>query len=106
VLAHAVRQFTLGLARTGSRGSAGSGDFAPAFSTQLPQREGDGQARRARLLTEPALDQLLRAASEAGEEAIVNAPVAAETITGINGARVHALPHAVLAELMLNRSPS
>ena len=47
-------------------------------------------------LTDPLLD----ATVQATEEAIVNALVAAETMAGINGNTVHALPHDRLQELL------
>jgi L-aminopeptidase/D-esterase-like protein len=99
-LQRVARRTVLGLARTGSRGSTNSGDFALAFSTQRPGTVQEGRVRQALFLAEPALDPLFRAASDATEEAIVNALVAAETMTGINGNRVHALPHDALVELM------
>ena len=45
-------------------------------------------------------DALLYAAVQATEEAIVNALVAAETMTGINDNTVHALPHERLQEVL------
>ena len=45
-------------------------------------------------------DPLLYAAVQATEEAIVNALIAAETMTGINGNRVHAIPHRRLQRVL------
>ena len=46
------------------------------------------------------MNSLFYAAIEATEEAIVNALVAAETLTGKDGRTAHALPHAALADLL------
>jgi len=37
---------------------------------------------------------------QAVEEAVINAMVAAETMVGVNGNRVHALPHEELREVL------
>jgi len=71
-----------GLARTGSSGANGSGDYAIAFST----------ARNpAKLLTNDECSPLFVAVIEATEEAIYNSLLQAKTITG-NGHTVQALP--------------
>jgi len=51
-------------------------------------------------LVDPALDPLFEAAVEATEEAIANALVAAETMTGRDGITAHRLPHDRLREVM------
>ena len=48
---------------------------------------------RAEMLPNARINPLFYAAVQATEEAIVNAMVAAETMTGANGVRVYALPH-------------
>ena len=71
-----------GLARTGSSGSNGSGDFVIAFSTQrMPVK----------LLTNDEVSSLFLASIEATEEAIINSLLRATTTTG-NGHTVQALP--------------
>jgi D-aminopeptidase len=50
------------------------------------------------------LDALFHATAWAVEEAIVNALVAAETMTGLHGLRIHRLPHAPVQALMLRRA--
>lgn len=71
-----------GLARTGSTGSNGSGDYGIAFSTAInpPQR-----------LSNDDMSPLLQAVIEATEEAIYNSMFKAVTITG-NGRTIQALP--------------
>lgn len=71
----------MGLGRTGSAGSNGSGDYAIAFST----------SRKPDLLSNDAVSALFPAVIEATEEAIYNSLFRAETTTG-NGRAVEALP--------------
>jgi D-aminopeptidase len=71
-----------GLARTGSSGSNGSGDYAIAFSTVRAP---------ARLLTNDECSPLFVAVIEATEEAIYNSLLQATTSTG-SGHTVQALP--------------
>ena len=82
-----------GLARTGSSYSNGSGDFAIAFSTHPSWRSGftDTAARTRTQLPTDALSPLFQAALEATEEAVYNALLRAETMTG-NGVTLEALP--------------
>src|SRR5690242_6369644 len=84
----------LGMARTGSAASNGSGDYAVAFSTapQLRINSGDKSlTRRVELLTNDAMSPLFEAVIEATEEAIYNSMFRATTMTG-NGHTVQALP--------------
>jgi D-aminopeptidase len=71
-----------GLARTGSSGANGSGDFVISFSTQRAPTK---------LLTNDEASPLFLAVIEAIEEAIVNSLLQATTTTG-NGHTVQALP--------------
>ncbi|MGH3017354.1 MAG: P1 family peptidase [Gaiellaceae bacterium] len=82
----------LGVARTGGAGETSSGDFALAFAT--------GSTRKIEPMPSEAMNPLFYAAIEATEEAIVNALVAAETMSGLGGATAHALPHDLLAVVM------
>ncbi|HEY0170842.1 MAG TPA: P1 family peptidase [Pyrinomonadaceae bacterium] len=84
----------LGLARTGSPSTNGSGDYVIAFST-APQnrvRHGDTALRRVELLPNDAMSPLFLACVEATEEAVYNSLLRATTVTGRAGARVEALP--------------
>jgi D-aminopeptidase len=82
----------LGVGRTGGAGEWSSGDFAIAFST--------GPTGRVEPIPQDALNPLFYAAIEATEEAIVNALLAAETMTGRGGATVYALEPSLLAEVL------
>src|SRR5262249_1339688 len=101
-----AKRAALGLARTGGTAGNGSGDLIIAFSTANA-----GAARASRVTDVQALpngdmDALFRATLLATGEAIINALVAAETMTGQDNHRVIALPHDRLVEVMrkYNRS--
>jgi D-aminopeptidase len=84
----------LGMARSGSTASNGSGDYAIAFSTapQLRIHASDkSPTRRVELLTNDAMSPLFLAVTEATEEAIYNSMFRATTMSG-NGHTVEALP--------------
>jgi D-aminopeptidase len=84
----------VGMGRTGSSASNGSGDFAIAFSTATQVRIHMGDASRTRnteVLTNDAMSPLFEAAIEATEEAIYNSMLKATTVTG-NGHTTEAIP--------------
>ncbi|WP_103028605.1 P1 family peptidase [Salinibacter altiplanensis] len=86
-----ARRAMLGLARTGSYASNGSGDFVVAFSTQN-RRAGDAAPRPDSLLRNARMSPLFLATVEATEEAVYNALTAATTVTGRDGHTQEALP--------------
>jgi D-aminopeptidase len=97
-----AKRVSLGLARDGSYSGGGSGDIFIAFSTANP-RAGDSKGvRQLSMLPNDGLDPLFLATVQATEEAVVNAMVAAETMTGISGHKVIALPHDRLREVLRN----
>jgi D-aminopeptidase len=84
----------LGVARTGSSASNGSGDYAIAFSTAPQARihaNDKAPTRSVEVMTNDAMSPLFLAAIEATEEAVYNSMFKATTMTG-NGHRVEALP--------------
>jgi D-aminopeptidase len=92
----------LGMARTGSSASNGSGDYSIAFSTapQVRIRANDAAlTRRTEVLNTLAMSPLFEAAIEATEEAIYNSMLRATTTTG-NGHTVEALPIERVAEIL------
>jgi D-aminopeptidase len=101
-----ARRIPLGIARVGGLGSTSSGDIFLAFSTGnrgLPPTEAesaDGGTITVQGMVDRAIDPLFEATVEATEEAIVNALVAAETMTGRDGMVAHRLPHDRLVEVM------
>jgi L-aminopeptidase/D-esterase-like protein len=90
----------LGVGRMGGFGGNGSGDIFLAFSTSNPKAAGSGDVVRVEMLPNARMSPLFQATVEATEEAILNALLAAETMTGANGVRVFALPHDRLLEAM------
>jgi L-aminopeptidase/D-esterase-like protein len=82
-----ARRATIGIGRTGTSGHHESGDIFLAFSTASPQA---GAVRDAEL------SMFFTAAAQAVEEAILNALVGAETLTGFLGHAAQALPHDIV----------
>ena len=95
-----ARRASLGLARTGSVSGNGSGDIFIAFSTANPGAAKLGGLRRLEMMPNDGMDPLFEATVEATEEAIINALVAAQTMTGINDHKVEAIPHDRLREVL------
>jgi D-aminopeptidase len=95
-----TRRVTLALGRMGSISSNESGEIFIAFSTA---NAGAGLAEKATsvtMLPNESLDDFFEATVQATEEAIVNALIAAKTMTGIDGHTVNALPHDQLREIL------
>jgi D-aminopeptidase len=83
----------LGLARTGSPSTNGSGDYVLAFSVARENRIRAGAGpSRVTLLRNDAMSPLFLAVVEATEEAIYNSLLRATTVTGHDGNRAQALP--------------
>jgi L-aminopeptidase/D-esterase-like protein len=95
-----ARRAALGLARTGATSGNGSGDIFIAFSTANPGAASNPNVAQVSMLSNSRISALFSATVEATEEAIVNALVAAETMTGRDGRRIEALPHDRLKALM------
>jgi L-aminopeptidase/D-esterase-like protein len=99
-LARLARRVPLGIARVGGTGANGSGDIFIAFATANPGAARETGRAALEWLPNGELSPLFTATIEATEEAIVNAMVAAETMTGIDGNTVHRLPHDRLREIL------
>jgi D-aminopeptidase len=95
-----ARRAALGLARTGSVAGNGSGDIFVAFSTANPKAGGTQAVVSLQMLPNERMGALFEATVGATEEAIVNALVAARTLTGYRGTTVKALPHDRLREVL------
>jgi D-aminopeptidase len=89
-----ARRVTFGLARTGTSGSHFSGDLFLAFSTANPGafRPDAAALRKLDFIGWEYLDPFFEAVVQATEEAVVNALVANEEMTGRDGRRTPALP--------------
>jgi D-aminopeptidase len=96
-----ARRAGLGVARCGAVSGNGSGDIFIAFSTANAEAAKPSGLSQLTTLGNEDLDPLFEATVQATEEAIVNALVAAETMTGVDGHRVVALPHQRLRELLV-----
>jgi len=95
-----ARRVTLGLGRLGSVSGNGSGDIFIAFSTANPGAAAPDHMVDLKMLPNDKIEPVFAATVQATEEAIVNAMVAAETMTGIDNHKVIALPHDRLREVL------
>jgi L-aminopeptidase/D-esterase-like protein len=88
-----VKRVALGLGVVGGRGGNSSGDIFIAFSTANPEVSKNEGIVHLEMLPNDRISPLFEATAAATEEAIVNALVAAETMEGVNGNKVFAIPH-------------
>jgi D-aminopeptidase len=95
-----ARRVSLGLGRDGSYSGDGSGDIFIAFSTANPGAVGSKGLHQLTMLPNDSMDSMFLATVQATEEAVVNAMVAADTMTGIDNHTVIALPHDRLREVL------
>jgi D-aminopeptidase len=95
-----ARRASLGLARTGSVSGNGSGDIFIAFSTANPGAWKPKGVRHLEMVPNDQMGPLFTATVEATEEAIVNALVAAETMTGADDHSAVGIPHERLREVL------
>ncbi len=96
-----ARRASLGLARTGSVSGNGSGDLFLAFSTANRNAANpENPTRSVDTIPNDRLDAIFEATVQATEEAIVNALVANESMTGRDDHHVDALPHDRVRELL------
>ncbi|MCP3914645.1 MAG: P1 family peptidase [bacterium] len=92
-----AKRALLGLGRTGSVMSNGSGDYVIAFSTYPGNLiEPGAQTRTMTVLANGSMTPLFRAVVEATEESILNALVAARTTRGRDGHEARAIDHELL----------
>jgi L-aminopeptidase/D-esterase-like protein len=95
-----ARRAALGLGRNGSIASNGSGDIFIAFSTANPGAADENGPVSISMLPNEKMTPLFQATVQATEEAIVNAMVAAETMTGADNHKVIGLPHDQLRAIL------
>lgn len=111
LLSHQLKRIatrvSLGVGRTGGTGGNGSGDIFVAFSTANARAAVPRDTARVTMLSNEAISPLFAATIQATEEAILNAMLAADTMTGANNLRVHALPADRLVAILkkYGRSP-
>ena len=92
-LKRVATRVSLGVGRTGGMGQNSSGDIFVAFSTANPNSAPAKAVAPVQMLPNDKINPIFHATVQATEEAILNALLAAETMTGADGARVYALPH-------------
>lgn len=97
-----ARRAAMGLARLGSYSGNMSGDLIVSFSTATAEVNFAEQAKPSAIssLANAVIDPIFEATAQATEEAIVNALVAARTMTGINGTRFFGIPHDELRAIL------
>ncbi|MDH4057296.1 MAG: P1 family peptidase [Cyclobacteriaceae bacterium] len=99
-LKRVVKRVALGIGVMGGRGGNSSGDIFIAFSTANPEISSESEIAHLEMLPNEKINPIFNAATAATEEAIVNAMIAAETMEGINGNKVYAIPHDRLISVM------
>jgi D-aminopeptidase len=90
----------IGVGKMGGRGENGSGDIFITFSTANVTAFQRKDFTKVDVLPNDLINPLFEATVQAVEEAIVNAMVAAETMEGINGNKVYAMPHKPVVDLL------
>jgi D-aminopeptidase len=96
-----ARRVSLGLARTGTVSGNGSGDLFIAFSTANPNVANPDQVTHTvQTIPNDLMDPLFTGVVQATEEAVVNALVDNQAMTGRDNHNVEALPHDRLRELI------
>jgi L-aminopeptidase/D-esterase-like protein len=88
-----VTRASLAVGRMGGKGENSSGDIFIAFSTANARAAADTGVVQTAMLPNARINPLFYATVQATEEAILNAMLAAETMTGADDLRVYALPH-------------
>src|SRR5690348_15617064 len=78
-----ARRVSLGLGRNGSTSGNGSGDIFIAFSTANPNSEAADHVVNVQMLPNDLIEPVFAGTVQAVEEAIINAMIAADTMTGI-----------------------
>src|SRR5437660_6068398 len=95
-----AKRAALGVGRMGGLAAHSSGDIFIAFSTANPHASQDSGLARIVMAPDERITPLFEATVQATEEAIVNAMLAAETMTGADDLTVFALPHDRLREVL------
>jgi D-aminopeptidase len=99
-LERVAKRAALGVGRMGGLGENSSGDIFLAFSTANPRAAADTGLAQVTMLPNDRINPIFEATVQATEEAIVNAMIAAETMTGADSVRSYALPHERLRAIL------
>ena len=95
-----AQRISLGIGRTGGTGGNGSGDIFLAFSTANPGAFRRGGVSTIQMLSNDDMNGLMDATVDATEEAIINALIAARTMTGANGTTIYGIPHDQVRDIL------
>lgn len=100
-LGRLVRRVALGIGRSGSIAGHGSGDIFLAFSTANAHAHASSEAlAQARFLPDDRMNPMFDAVIHCVDEAVLNAMVANETMTGADDHTIEALPHEDVREIL------
>jgi L-aminopeptidase/D-esterase-like protein len=92
-LERVAKRASLGVGRMGGLGENSSGDIFLAFSTANTHAAADTGLAPVTMLPNDRINPIFEATVQATEEAIINAMLAARTMTGADSVRSYALPH-------------
>jgi L-aminopeptidase/D-esterase-like protein len=96
-----ARRVPLGIGIVGGRGENNSGDIFIAFSTANHQDIGETRdLMDLKMLPNDKMNPLFDAVTQATEEAILNAMIAAKTMEGNHGNKAYAIPHDRIREIL------
>ena len=97
-----AKRAAMGLGRLGSYSGNSSGDLIVSFSTAPAEVNHEDQERPSPIepVANANIDQIFEATAQATEEAVVNALVAAKTMTGIDGRRYFGIPDDELRSIL------
>lgn len=95
-----ARRVPMGIGRVGGYASNGSGDIFITFSTANEGAADRREIQTLEMFPNDRMSGLFEATAQAVEESIINAIVAGETMTGINGNTTYGIPHDRLREVM------
>jgi D-aminopeptidase len=94
------RRATHGMGRTGATSGDSSGDIVIAFSTSNTGAASAPETAKVEMVSNRRISALFDATAQATEEAIINALIAAETMTGRDGNTIYAIPHDRLKQVL------
>jgi D-aminopeptidase len=100
-----ARRVSLGVGRSGAISGHGSGDIFMAFSTANAEAfNSKNKLSSASFVPDERLDKIFEAVIQSIDEAILNALFANETMKGINGRIVEALPHGKVLKILQDQN--
>ena len=95
-----ARRVPIGISKMGGYAGNSSGDIFIAFSTANPGAANRVENQLLEMIPNEEMSPLFEATSQATEESILNALIAAKDMTGKNNTKVYALPQDRLIEIL------